>query len=223
VPDSDAESDQPPPTLHTSAEQLQTEGADSMAFAPPKPAAAPPEAMAAPPESAGAPPEPAAAPPEAAANAEDAFAPAREPDPVAWTMPDTLDVNVDTALLMASPDNAIADPDAPVDFDAVLRSLGVPDATPPAIMEMLLAAPPAAERAQPVPSALPDLPDEPPHDPFAALDPFASLERELRALEFPPAEISAPPARTTAVVILTELEAWLTAIQERRDHRPESV
>jgi hypothetical protein len=226
APESDAESDQTPPTVDTSAEQPPPERIDPVTFAPPEPAIAPPK-VADPPH------EAMAVPPEAAANAEDAVAPDPEPDAVVWTMPDTLDVNVDAALLMEAPDNGLADPDAPVDFDAVLRSLGVPDAEPPAIMDMLLAAPPTAERDRPVLSELPDVASDASNDPFAALDPFASLERELRALEFPRAEVSAPPARDgtevppsvrpTAVVILTELEAWLTAIQERRDDRPESV
>jgi tetratricopeptide (TPR) repeat protein len=201
VAEDDLGSIQPPPAIATTAEQPPTELAEPEREAEPEP--------------------------EREAERE------AQAEPVAWTMPDTLDLDVDTASLFDSRDKSTADSDAPVDFNALLRSLGVPDATPPAIMEMLLAAPPAAEHAEPVLSHLPDLADEAPNDPFSSVDPFASLERELRALEFPRAEVSAPPARggtevppsvrTTAVVILNELEAWLTAIQENRDDRPESV
>ncbi|HXG88397.1 MAG TPA: tetratricopeptide repeat protein [Vicinamibacterales bacterium] len=120
-----------------------------------------------------------------------------------------------------------------VDFDALLRSLGLPDATPPPVMEMWLTEPPVpVERPEPV---LPELPlDE------SAGDPFAALERELRAFDAPPrqappletaaprampsrdaapeapplAPSAAAPAAAPSADILNELEAWLTAIHQ---------
>ena len=86
---------------------------------------------------------------------------------------------------------------ASMDFDSLLRTLGAPDATPPPPMEMLLTEPaPAAARPDPV---LPELPAEVPAE-VPAGDPFAALERELRAFdEFrttatgPPKSSALPP------------------------------
>jgi tetratricopeptide (TPR) repeat protein len=107
----------------------------------------------------------------------------------------------------------------PVDFDALLRSLGVPDAAPPPVMAMLLTDPVTAPvRPDPV---LPELPVE-----TAAGDPFADLERELRAFDDaratpkPPAAPKAEPApaertgRPASTAILDELEAWLAALAD---------
>jgi hypothetical protein len=103
-----------------------------------------------------------------------------------------------------------------IDFDALLLSLGVPDASPPPAMAALLSDPVTpSERAHPV---MPELPIEP-----VAGDPFAALERELRAFDDarsslspetrPPAEGPKEPA---APAILDELEAWLEALTSDR-------
>ena len=105
-----------------------------------------------------------------------------------------------------------------VDFDALLRSLGVPDAAPPPTMERLLTTP-AAPVAQPPPLVL-ELPGDP-----RSLDAFGNLERALRAF----GEARAPaPTRTaetevddaTTNEILDQLESWLMALQEDRSIRP---
>jgi tetratricopeptide (TPR) repeat protein len=98
-----------------------------------------------------------------------------------------------------------AAPGAPrlIDFDALLASFGTPDATPPAVMEILLSNPPAAAAA---PS--PILP--PPPASGLAADAFAELERELRAFEAAPA----PDAQMVAV--LAELESWVRVLERER-------
>jgi tetratricopeptide (TPR) repeat protein len=61
-------------------------------------------------------------------------------------------------------------PEPLIDFDAILASLGVPDAAPPPVMEFLLSDPPvSAPRPDPI---LPDVPAL-----SAAADAFADLER----------------------------------------------
>jgi tetratricopeptide (TPR) repeat protein len=101
-----------------------------------------------------------------------------------------------------------------IDFDAVLASLGAPDAPPPPVTEMLLSgAPEMPALADPVGAALPAP---------ASDDPFAALERTLQTLggrsaavqaneEIPPAsvETSADEADDRAV---QELEAWLRVL-----------
>ena len=90
-----------------------------------------------------------------------------------------------------------------IDFDALLESLGAPDAAPPAVMELLLskapAPPPAIE--QPVTAAP------------SAIDPFADLERELRAFENTARPAAANPAATA---VLDELEAWVRVLEHER-------
>lgn len=63
----------------------------------------------------------------------------------------------------------------PVNFDALLASLGVPDASPPPGMDMLLSDSMTAARTE---LPLPDLPAESPQD-----DPLAALEEGLRAFD----------------------------------------
>lgn len=68
--------------------------------------------------------------------------------------------------------------DATIDFDSLLKSLGVPDHQPPASVEALLTEP-AAPAARPEP-VLPDLPLNAEQG-----DPFAELERGLREFDAP--------------------------------------
>jgi tetratricopeptide (TPR) repeat protein len=109
---------------------------------------------------------------------------------------------IDRAMAAASEPPQIdddLDTDAPVDFDALLASLGTPDAAPPPSVERLLSHPASAPPA-------PVLPDEPSE---TTDDPFAQLEDELRSFS----------RRTDAEVderILAELEAWLRALQNAR-------
>ena len=96
-----------------------------------------------------------------------------------------------------------------IDFDAILASLGVPDASPPPVMEMLLA---QTTSAPPAPAS-----SGTPGPPAAQMEQsFADLERELRALDeaaAPPAP-PAPPARPpAAAAVLEELESWLRVLQ----------
>jgi tetratricopeptide (TPR) repeat protein len=123
--------------------------------------------------------------------------------------------------------SALDAPDAPdpvTDFDGLLQSLGTPNHPAPSMMEALLTEP-VAPPARPEP-VLPELPVETP-----ASDPFADLERGLRAFDHPVAEPeptltdgevskeaaspapSEPPAPSapsdTEQSILEELEAWL--------------
>jgi tetratricopeptide (TPR) repeat protein len=109
-----------------------------------------------------------------------------------------------------------------MDFDALLLSLGVPDASPPPAMAALLSdAVTPSERTDPV---VPDLPIEP-----VAGDPFAALERELRAYDdarsslSPEAQPAADgPKEPAAPAILDELEAWLDALMSDRARQDNS-
>jgi tetratricopeptide (TPR) repeat protein len=103
-----------------------------------------------------------------------------------------------------------------IDFDALLASLGLPDATPPPVTERLI-----ATSASVFGSAEPLLP-ETPVEPEAG-DPFAALEHELRAFgerstaagraaEKPP-ETRARIDRADALVV-EELEAWLRVLRD---------
>jgi hypothetical protein len=81
-------------------------------------------------------------------------------------------------------------------------------------MEMLLSEPAAgAPRPDPV---LPELPAQP-----AAADPFAALERDLRAFDAPkPSVPDTPPPAAPAVdrdlMVLDELERWLLELRADR-------
>ena len=97
-----------------------------------------------------------------------------------------------------------------IDFDALLASLGMPDATPPPVMEMLLSDSVAAPLLE---SVMPDRLNG------AADDPFAALEQELRTfaraapLVQPTAEVSPQiaeaPAQPGDRRAVDELEACL--------------
>jgi hypothetical protein len=96
-----------------------------------------------------------------------------------------------------------------IDFDALLATLGVPDATPPPIMEMLLSQP-----SPPPPASILTLPSEPPDQ-----EQFAALERGLReSCEEAPAPAPDPAAMTA----LDELETWLRVLEAERDHLDQS-
>ena len=107
-----------------------------------------------------------------------------------------------------------------IDFDALLASLGVPEASPPPLMERLIADPVGAT-AVPEPSA--PAPVE-----TAAGDPFAALEHELRA--FDGRSAAAPgltdgPDEPTAIdrtddLVVEELEAWLRVLSKDESASP---
>jgi tetratricopeptide (TPR) repeat protein len=93
-----------------------------------------------------------------------------------------------------------------IDFDAILASLGVPDATPPPVMEMLLSKPSSAV-ARPEPT-VPELPAVSP-----ATDNVAELEREIHAADLAP---SAPWPDSVTATVIADLEAWLRVLQTER-------
>jgi tetratricopeptide (TPR) repeat protein len=99
-----------------------------------------------------------------------------------------------------------------MDFDALLKSFGVADAAPPAIMEMLVSGSSApAARPQELLSKAP---------PPAAADSFAALERELRAFAGPAAPTPTPTiaagADAAVAAVIAELEAWLRVLTLER-------
>jgi tetratricopeptide (TPR) repeat protein len=103
-----------------------------------------------------------------------------------------------------------------IDFDALLATLGMPDAAPPPVTEHLIANTPGAP--SPMAPIIPAAVEDPVGD-----DPFAALEQELRALdERPSAEISAPaperaqtpPIDHTDDMVVEELEAWLRVLKD---------
>jgi tetratricopeptide (TPR) repeat protein len=89
-----------------------------------------------------------------------------------------------------------------VNFDALLASLGVPDASPPPGMDMLLSDSLAGARLE---LPLPDLPAEPPQD-----DPLAALEEGLRAFDLGLVE-NVPATSETAVSSATPVALVKTA------------
>lgn len=102
-----------------------------------------------------------------------------------------------------------------IDFDALLASLGLPNASPPPVMDMLLSDHAATSGlADPV---LPDLPAV-----SAPGDPFAALEDDLRAFDERPLAGRLPPEPSFAAVaapidrtnerVMDELEAWLRVL-----------
>lgn len=101
-----------------------------------------------------------------------------------------------------------------IDFDALLASLGLPNASPPPVMDMLL-----SDHA--TTSGLADLPDLPavsaPGDPFAALedDLRAFGERPLagRLLPEPSFAAVATPIDRTNERVIDELDAWLRVLK----------
>jgi tetratricopeptide (TPR) repeat protein len=99
-------------------------------------------------------------------------------------------------------------PEPLLDFDALLASLGAPEASPPPLMERLIAQPVGASAvAEPV---LPEPAVEASSD-----DPFATLEHELRAFEERPSSGErTAPLDSTDEVIVEELEAWLRVLSD---------
>ena len=104
-----------------------------------------------------------------------------------------------------------------IDFDALLASLGAPDASPPAVMEKLISEPAGA-------TVLSDLvPPQPPVETVEG-DPFAALEHELRSFDErpmaapagaePPRERLDPPIDRTDDRVVEELEAWLRVLRD---------
>jgi hypothetical protein len=130
-------------------------------------------------------------------------------------MPDGADRDAGGDTASPSTDGAV--PGEPlIDFDALLASLGIPDAAPPPVTEQLIAntpgAPPPIQPIIPAPAADP-----------AGGDPFAALEQELRALdERPGVELAAaehqraqtPPIGQTDDMVVEELEAWLRVLKD---------
>jgi tetratricopeptide (TPR) repeat protein len=108
---------------------------------------------------------------------------------------------IDREIADASASPASEPPSAPepiVDFDALLASLGVPDAAPPPATERLL--------SQPAPPASPVLPDV---ADTGAADVFAKLENDLRAF-------SRQRDVRAEQRVVDELEAWLRALERVR-------
>ncbi len=118
--------------------------------------------------------------------------------------------------------------ESPIDYDALLASFGMPDASPSPVVERLLSEPP-----EPSATAEPVLPapvlDEPPVHSVAA-DPFATLEQELRSFE---QRLSAAPAVLEALseeahvpilrtddLVVEELEAWLRVLSDDASASP---
>lgn len=104
-----------------------------------------------------------------------------------------------------------------IDFDALLASLGAPDASPPPVMEKLISEPAGA-------TVLSDLvPPQPPVEPVEG-DPFAALEHELRSFDERPMAAPAgaepsrerldPPIDRTDDRVVEELEAWLRVLRD---------
>jgi hypothetical protein len=103
------------------------------------------------------------------------------------------------------------------DFDAVLRNLGAPDATPPPATEQLITQAAAANASRPI---LPELPQT-----DSASDPFADLEAQLRDFDSKLAGATdaagalrpaAQKAPARDLEVLDELESWLSTLQAER-------
>jgi tetratricopeptide (TPR) repeat protein len=103
-----------------------------------------------------------------------------------------------------------------IDFDALLASLGVPDASPPPVMEMLLSDPVAAPFLE---SVVPQGPDQAPDDPFVALEQELRAFHDARPLVQPAPEESRQTADAGADGadhrVVDELEAWLDVLSVR--------
>ena len=98
-----------------------------------------------------------------------------------------------------------------IDFDALLATLGMPEASPPPVMEMLLSAPSAAVALTHTTSPeLPELPAE--HSTTA--DPFHALEHELREFDARP---TAQIRESEVNRFVQELESWLEVLVSERD------
>lgn len=91
-----------------------------------------------------------------------------------------------------------------IDFDALLASLGVPNASPPPVMDMLLSGSRAAPLTEPVVPALADTMSD---------DPFAVLERHLHAVEErAPAQHAQEEKSRVDDRVVQELEDWLRVL-----------
>lgn len=90
-----------------------------------------------------------------------------------------------------------------IDFDALLASLGVPDATPPPVVNMLV--PQVAQEVPPSRAA------RPPSTGAGVPPDFSDVERELRAFDAP-----AAPADDAVASVVDELEAWVRVLQNER-------
>lgn len=128
----------------------------------------------------------------------------------------------------ATPDVEPSPPAAPpieplIDFDALLASIGVMDASPPPAMEMLLSDTAGVPvLAEPL---LPEQPVEAQPD-----DPFGALERELRSFDQTPDSAHAAAERPRETVdtpadrpddrVVHELEAWLRVLEAERASSP---
>jgi tetratricopeptide (TPR) repeat protein len=115
-----------------------------------------------------------------------------------------------------------------VDFDVLLASFGMPDASPPPVVERLLSEPPEpSAAAEPVLPA-PVLAERPVHS--VAADPFATLEQELRSFEQRPSAAPAVlealceeahvPIHRTNDLVVEELEAWLRVLRDDASASP---
>ena len=131
-----------------------------------------------------------------------------------------------TAAAQGAAPSTAADPaiEPLIDFDALLASLGLPDAAPPPVTERLIAEPASATAP-----ARPLLP-EPPFDTVTG-DPFATLEHELRAFGERSTDAgraadgpneSVADDRSEAFVV-EELEAWLRVLRNDDSARSPSV
>jgi tetratricopeptide (TPR) repeat protein len=115
-----------------------------------------------------------------------------------------------------------------VDFDALLASFGMPDASPPPVVERLL-----SETPEPSAAAEPVLPAPVLAEPSVhsvAADPFATLEQELRSFEQRPSAAPAVldplceeahvPIHRTDDLVVEELEAWLRVLSDDASASP---
>jgi tetratricopeptide (TPR) repeat protein len=91
-----------------------------------------------------------------------------------------------------------------MDLDALLASLGMPNAPAPPAMERLLSQQAPAEPA-------PTVPSDSPRD-TAAPDVFAELENDLRSFE-------RPPEKSAEDAMIEALEEWLQAVETAREDR----
>jgi tetratricopeptide (TPR) repeat protein len=134
-------------------------------------------------------------------------------DPAANATPEANAPAAPTEPTGASAPDEPSAPEAPssprpdlIDFDAILASLGVPDAAPPPLMQMLLSkSPPAPPRTEP------DGADE--QREAAIKESFAELEREFRSFESASAEQTEESA---VAAVVEELESWLRVLDRER-------
>ena len=109
--------------------------------------------------------------------------PLRDVPPVVAPLPEPPIAPID--IHIPTPPPKPADVDTKIDFDSLLKSLGAVDQLAPPMVEALLSEP-AAPAARPEP-VLPELPVHAEKE-----DPFADLERGLRAFDHPPSPAPSP-------------------------------